>query len=234
MLATGGRDRVVRVWSAADGKRLHELTDHDEEVYSVAIHPDGKSVVSADLKGYVRHWDLARGKCIRKMRIEAMYFYARIQDVAGLRIMQFHDNGKTLVCAGSEPTKAGRSYGIPTIHLVDWESLKITKSLRQGEEKDGYIFDLAWHADGYFMLVTSGTPGTGTLAFRRIDEEKPFYVNAKLRNCHSLAIHPDGNRLVVAAINPRNQGNGAVRDKDGNYVPNFNLLHLFEIMPSMG
>ena len=181
------------------------------------------------MKGHVYHWDLASRKRLREMKIESMYFYARIQDVGGLRIMQFHDDGQTLVCAGSEPTKAGRSYGIPTIHLVDWKTLKIKKSLRQGEDKDGYIFDLSWHADGYFMMATSGTPGTGMLAFRRIDEEKPFFVNSKLLNCHSLAAHPDGKRLVVATINARNQGNGVVLDKDGKYMGNRSPLHLFEI-----
>ena len=231
LLATGGKDLKVRVWSAADGKLVKEFPGNEEEVYSVAIHPDGKSVVSADLLGNVKHWDLESGELVREMRIEAMYFYDRIQGVAGLRIMQFHEDGKTLICAGAEPTAAGRSYGIPTIHLVDWEKLEITKSLRQGETKDGFIFDLAWHPDGYFMLVTSGTPGTGTVSFRRMDDEEPYYLNTKLRNCHSLSLHPDNQQIVVVGINARNQGNGAVRDDDGNYVPNFTPLHFLDLSP---
>ena len=55
LLVTCGRDRVVRVWNAADGSRLHEFTGHAEDIYCVAIHPDGKSVVSGDLKGNIYH-----------------------------------------------------------------------------------------------------------------------------------------------------------------------------------
>ena len=50
--------------------------------------------------------------------------------------------------------------------------------------------------------------------------------STKMSNCHSLAVHGDG-RIVVTASNRNSQGNGAVRDKRGDYVANFSPLHVF-------
>ncbi len=232
LIATGGRDHMVRIWSAGDGKLLHELSGHEYDVYSVAIHPDGKSAVSGDLMGNLKHWDLTTGKQAREVCLEMMHFYERIQDVTGLRILQFRDNGETLLCAGSDPTKAGRAFGIPTIRLLDWKTLKPTKEIHLGPEKDGYVFDLHWHQDGYFMMVTSGPPGAGRFILLKPDEEKPFFDCTKLYNTHSLAPHPDGRRVVVIATNRQSQGNGAVLDKEGKYLGNSSPLHEFELSPA--
>lgn len=229
LLATAGRDKIVRVWSTADGKLLHELTGHAHEVYAVAIHPGGQSVVSGDLMGHVKHWDLAAGKCERELEIEKAHYYDRDQDVAGLYILQFHDEGNTLLCAGSDPTRAGRSFGVPTIRTVDWRSLEIQKTWSLGPDKDGFIFDLQRHPEGYWMLVTSGPPGAGKLMFLRPEEDEPFYTNTKMFNCHGLALQRETGRLVVAATNRRSQGNGAVLDKDGAYLGNSSPLHVFQL-----
>ena len=229
LIATGGRDRMLRVWSSTDGNLLHELVGHEEEIYSIAIHPHGKSVVSGDLKGNVKHWNLETGQCDRETRFEKMYFYDRIQDVAGLQTLLSIDEGKTLLCAGAEPTRAGRAFGIPTIYWIDWESLETKKTLNLGPDKDGYIFDMSWHPDGFLMLVTCGPPGASRFLLQRLDDEMPFYENKKMYNCHSLAFHAATKRIVVSATNQNSQGNGTVLDKAGNYLGNSSPLHLFEL-----
>ena len=229
LLATAGRDQVVRVWQAEVGKLLHEFRGHTEDVYSVGIHPDGKSVVSGDLMGNLKQWDLASGKCLRETKLESMHFAERDQDVTGLRFLMFLDGGKTLVCAGSDPTQCGRMFGIPAIRLLEWDSWKEREVLHLGPNKNGYVFDLHWHPDGFFMLVTCGPPGAGKVAWFRPGEEKPFFEYDKLYNTHALAWHQPSRRFVVAATNRSSQGNGAVLDKEGNYLGNTSPLHLFEM-----
>lgn len=224
---TGGKDRALRVWSTADGRKLHEFAEHPEDIFAAAIHPGGKHVVSGDLLGKVRHWNLDSGKKEREFDLSTMHHHDNIHDVVGLRILRFTDEGKTLMGAGNEPTKTNRAYGTPTICLLDWASGKEKQKLQQYETKDGFIFDLAWH-EGFFLCVTSGTPGTGKFFFRRPQDEAPFYVNKKMSNCHGLAVHPDGRRLVVSATNRNSQGNGAVTDKEGNYLGNSSPLYVFE------
>jgi WD40 repeat protein len=47
LLATGGRDGIVRLWDPASGKQVHELAGHDGEVSSLAWSPDSRRLVSA-------------------------------------------------------------------------------------------------------------------------------------------------------------------------------------------
>lgn len=229
LLVTAGRDRAVRIWAAADGALVTELPRHEHDLCRVAMHPNSKSVVSSDLLGTLRHWDLASGSMIRELKLEKMHFYDRIQDVPGICVLQFDDAGEQLICAGGQPTRIGNHQGIPTIHHIDWANFTLTATQSFGEEKDGFIFDLTQHPDGYYVAVTSGNPGAGQLLLIRPEAEEPFVKYSKMSNCHSAALHPNNQTLVVAATNRSSQGNGAVRDKAGNYLGNSSPLHVFEL-----
>lgn len=229
LISTAGRDRFVRVWSAEDGSLLTELPQHEHDLCRVAIHPDGESIVSGDLMGMVRHWDRESGKLVREVSFEKMHFYDRIQDVPGIKSLSFDDSGDTLFCAGGQPTRTGNHLGIPLLHQVDWKTLETKQTQTLGVDNDGFIFDLVRHPDGYFAAVTSGNPGAGQFLLVRPGDEKAFFISKKMSNCHTLALHPDANTVVVAATNRNSQGNGAVRDKDGTYVGNSSPLHVFDL-----
>jgi len=229
LIATAGRDRTVRVWSTTDGKLLHELRGHEHEVFSVAVHPNNQAVLSGDLFGNIKHWQLEGGKIAQEIRLEKMHYYDRDQDVAGLYSLRFHEDGATLWAAGNEPNRAGRVGGPPTIYHLTWDSLETQKTLKIGENADAQVFDYELHPDGYLMLVTSGRPGKGEFLCQRLGEDKPFYLTNRLSNCHSLAFDAGSNRVVVASTNKRSQGNGAVRDDEGNYVGNTSPLTVFAL-----
>jgi WD40 repeat protein len=57
-LATGGADRVVRLWDAATGKLLNEYKGHLRAVTAVAFSPDGTHLVSSSLDHSIRFWKL--------------------------------------------------------------------------------------------------------------------------------------------------------------------------------
>ncbi len=220
---------VSCVWSANDGKLLQEF-HHGEDVFAVAAHPDGKTVISGDLFGKIKQWDLNTGKMQREIDATSLHFYDRDQDVAGIRVLKFLDEGNTLLAAGSEPTSTGRGLGIPTIRLFEWKTAKPKTKLQQGVSDDGFVFDLDQHSTGFFLTATSGQPGRGQFAFHRLGEEKPFWIYTKMSNCHSLAMHPNGRQVVVTATNRNSQGNGAVKDKTtGKYLGNYSPLHVFEL-----
>ncbi len=58
-IATGGADRLVRVWDAASGKELGNLFGHTMTVMAVAFLDD-RHIVSASLDGTVRIWDFEK------------------------------------------------------------------------------------------------------------------------------------------------------------------------------
>src|SRR5262249_2238531 len=60
-------DNLVKLWSAGDGSPVRELNGHTCHVYNVAFHPDGRHLVSGDLRGVVKQWDVARGAEVRTL-----------------------------------------------------------------------------------------------------------------------------------------------------------------------
>ena len=72
-----------------------------------------------------------------------------------------------------------------------------------------------------------GQPGNGKLFFQNLDEAAAF-VTMPLPNCHALAVHPFGTRLVVSATNGNSSGNGRPKSKNADYPGNFSPLHVFD------
>jgi WD40 repeat protein len=197
-----------------------------EDVYSVLFHPDGKSLVSGDLKGVVKVWDLASGKSAREFDAKALYFFERLQDVGGVRCLAFDREGATLACGGSQPKGGGFVEGTLLILLFDWATGKVKETIKFGGSPDGFVKDLHFHPDGFVMAVSSGQPGNGKLFFFKPGDKEPFFT-AALPNCHSLAVHPNGTRLAVAATNANSAGNGRPAGKE--YPGNFSPIHVWDM-----
>lgn len=113
-VATCGRDRMIRIWSS-QGKLELEFEGGEHDLYAIAIHPDGKHLASGDMKGNVKLWDIASKKVVRQFDAGQLYKYDRIQDVCGLTTLQFDDDGKTIVAAGTVPTRGATVQGTPTV-----------------------------------------------------------------------------------------------------------------------
>ena len=194
----------------------------------------GKSLVAGGLKGVVRAWDVASGREVRQFDARVTYFFERLQDVGGVRCLRFDQAGTTLFAAGGQPRSGGFVQATPVILVFDWATGMATKTLKLGTENDGYVFDLHPHPDGFLMAVTSGQPGQGKLFFLRPDDPEPFFVTPKMANCHSLAVHPGGRRLAVAATNANSAGNGRQIGKAKEYPGNWSPIHIWDLPKAAG
>ena len=58
-LATGGWEKVVKIWDLKSGKELGGLAGHTHSISSVMFNTKGDQVVSASLDGTVRIWNIA-------------------------------------------------------------------------------------------------------------------------------------------------------------------------------
>jgi WD40 repeat protein len=58
LIASGGEDRVVRIWDVATGKELCALAGHTREISAVSFLSDGKHIVSSGGDRTIKLWDL--------------------------------------------------------------------------------------------------------------------------------------------------------------------------------
>jgi WD40 repeat protein len=61
LLASAGRDDVLRLWDVASGTALQSLTGHSNFIFDAMFSRDDKRIVTASTDGTARVWDLASG-----------------------------------------------------------------------------------------------------------------------------------------------------------------------------
>jgi WD40 repeat protein len=209
LLATCGNDRLVKLWSAADGKLVRALAGHDCHVYNVAFHPGGGRLVSADLKGVVQDWDLTKGRAERALDAGVLWKYdANFRaDIGGVRGMAFSPDGALLACAGiTDVTNAFAGVGKPAVVPFDWPSGQRKQLLRPKEDLQGTAWGVAFHPSGF--LVGAGGGNAGALWFWKPEQPQSLHALKLPGGARDLDLHPDGRQMAVPFFD------GAVRIYD--------------------
>jgi len=243
-LATSGIDKKVRLWSAEDGSKQLEFAigegpefaprngSLDGDVACLRFTSDGQGLITADLKGQVRIWDVTGApKVTRSFDASSLFKLDRLQDVGGVRCLAVDSESKWLAVGGTAPKNGGTVVGIPTALVFDYATGELKQTLTYGQPNDCFVSDVAFHPRGYLLVTTNGTPGSGQLIVQEIGEKEPRFATKKMVNCQSVAVHPDAERLAVVATNAGSNGNGRPLTKDGAYVTNKSPIVLWK-MPS--
>lgn len=66
-MATGARDKKIRIFEVKSGICLVTLIGHDNWVTDIVFHPNGKYLISSADDKSIRIWDLIYGRCYRKI-----------------------------------------------------------------------------------------------------------------------------------------------------------------------
>jgi WD40 repeat protein len=91
LLATGAKDRQIRLWDLKTGELRTTLSGHQDQVTTVAFAPDGKTLASGSADRSVRLWSLA-----------APHDAAVLQAHAGkVRALAFSPDGRVLASGSS-------------------------------------------------------------------------------------------------------------------------------------
>jgi WD40 repeat protein len=209
LLAICGNDNRVRLWSTSDFALSRDLGGHQWHVYNVAFHPTGQYLISADLHGVVKQWNLADGTETRTMDCSVLFKYDTNfrADHGGIRSMCFNRDGTSLACTGiTNVSNAFAGIGNPAVVLLDWQSGARTQILRPQPNFQGTGWGVIWHPAGF--LAAAGGGSGGALWFWRPDQVNSFHTIALPSQARDLDMDVEERRLAVPFFD------GAVRIYD--------------------
>lgn len=97
-LASGSRDRVVRLWSLVDGSCLSVFSAHENWVRAVLIHPTGQYIISAADDKSIRVFDIKAQRCLRSLEHAHDHFITSIDMHPTLPILVSGSVDQTIRC----------------------------------------------------------------------------------------------------------------------------------------
>ena len=66
-LASGSRDKTIKIWEVKNARCVITLAGHDNWVTDVCFHPVGRYLISVSDDKSLRCWDLSTGRCTKKL-----------------------------------------------------------------------------------------------------------------------------------------------------------------------
>ncbi|TVQ00726.1 MAG: hypothetical protein EA381_06865 [Planctomycetaceae bacterium] len=199
-LATCGNDRLVKLWDAADGRLIREYSGHEHHVYNVIFLPDSSQLVSCDLKGFVRAWQVDSEHSKPLATVAQLHDYDTTfrADIGGARGIAVHPDGGLVGLGGiTKVTNAFAGVGDVAVALVHTDSGEVVRVLESKEAVKGTIWGVAYHPGGYWVGVSAGGGG-GWLHFWDGQNDHEF-AKVKLKfDGRGMSLSPDLNRIAVA------------------------------------
>jgi len=92
-IATGSRDKLIKIWDGHSGQCLKTLSGHDNWVRALVFHPNGKFLLSAADDKTIKIWDLKTGRCAKT--IEAHDHFVTSMAWGRTTVTPTNTNGET-------------------------------------------------------------------------------------------------------------------------------------------
>lgn len=195
-IATCGNDQMVKVWSAPDGRLLHEMSGHPNLPYCVQFVPGTYEVVSGDIVGNIFHWRANDGGLARKF--DASEIFSHIGDIApfgGIINLTFSADGKRITASGLHKVSNAPAGSRRAVALsFDWTTAdKLPKQECLQKELDATMWRAVYHPTGTMIGILEKeigfwTPGT----------EDVFHLLATPEAIFDCDLHPNQIDLYTA------------------------------------
>ena len=202
-LATCGNDLLEKIWNAENGMLVQTFAGHRRHVYAVQFHPAAPYIVSQDLVGVVKVWNLLTGQEDRSFVAEMMTGYDKkfAADMGGSRDLQFHCDGAQWASAGiTKLTNGFAGHHDPIIVVFDWKLDDPVRQLRADKNFKGIAWGVRFHPRGFVIGAGAHQNSKGELWFYDAEQDEPFHTFALLSAARGLDLIGD-DRLAVAHAN---------------------------------
>lgn len=172
ILASGGYDKMVRLWDVSTGKHIDTLAGHEYAVLKVEFSPKGDILVSGGSDGIIFYWDVKTGNPIRTIAAHT----DRIENIS------FSKTGDILVTSAADDT----------ICLWDVSTGSLLKIITPNRN----IYSVKISPDGntlassHLREVRLWNVSTGKLIYMTTGHSSAIY---------SLAFSPDGKTLISSS-----------------------------------
>ncbi|HTU20469.1 MAG TPA: hypothetical protein VMG10_20565 [Gemmataceae bacterium] len=191
-------DMACRLWSAADGKLLHELRGHERQtphhypsmLFVCTFSPDGRFLATADKVGHIGVWETADGKQVKTLEAPGMYTWDPVQrkhSIGGIRSLAFSADGKYLASGGiSKIGNVDHLDGKARIEIFDWQKGEKTHEYADDKFK-GLVEHLAFHPKGDWLLGGGGA-NDGFFLFFDLKTKKAVRHEKAAMHVHAFAL----------------------------------------------
>lgn len=160
-LATGSKDRSVRLWDLGSGRELRGYTGHANEVKVVAISPDSKIIASAGDDPEVHLWDAETGQLLKKVAAPG----------ENTKTLSFSRDGKMLA-AGYTGKKGGAKGYLTFTDVASGKHKRIIPDAR------GLLHALAFNNKGDILAVGNGDGAVRLYSYPKVADnadDPPFW-----------------------------------------------------------
>jgi len=224
ILASAGKDHVVRVWDAHSGRQLHRLEGHQGEVRGVAFFPDAQRLASVSLGNNgsndqtLRIWDLVSGELIRRITLPHAGSLCVAVSPDGNTVVTGRPNGDVdLWNANSGQrirTESMASVAARSILFLNDGKTLATGSIYEKKTQPGFTLS---------VLDLTGKKPRQTFTFRLNSRNRTSDIDPRTGAGCILAASADGRTLAVAS------NDGVVRFFD---VENREFTHEISGLPN--
>jgi WD40 repeat protein len=217
LLASGGADSAVCLWSLPDGKLLKRLERHNGWLNCLAITPDGRTLASAGRDGRVCLWSLPGGRPLAKLKGHKQPVFSlavspdgailasgssdatiRLWDVRTrklLAVLKRHEGGISALAISPDGKLLASASGDCSVRLWRLPSGRAARMLEEHrDEADDSVYSVAFSPDG--RLLASGGTDTWVLLWSVPDGMLLRTLKGHIGHVTNLVITSDGKLLA--------------------------------------